>query len=55
MGRVTSVLRKDDEYGLAGREPCLHELFLFINEHKSTPEVDFKPLKHYEDSKAFQN
>ena len=54
MGRATSVLTKDGEFGLARWELCLHELSLIINEYESTPEVEleFKPLKHHKDSKT---
>ena len=57
VGGDTLVLNKDDESGLARWELCLHELSLIINEYESTPEVelDFEPLKHHEDSEAFQN
>ena len=57
MGRATLVLKKDDESGLARWELCLHDVSLIINEYKSNPlvELDFEPLKHHKDSKAFQN
>ena len=54
---ATSVLNKDDESGLARWELCLHDLSLIIKKYGCTPEVelDFEPLKHHEDSEAFQN
>ena len=54
---ATSVLNKDNESGLAQWGLYLHELSLIINEYESTPEkeLDFEPLKHHEDSEAFQN
>ena len=57
MGGATLVLNKGDKSGLARWELCLYELSLIINEYESTPEVelDFEPIKHQEDSKAFQN
>ena len=57
IGGATSVIKKDDESGLAQWELCLHELSLIINKYESTPEVelDFKPLKHLKDSEAFQS
>ena len=57
MGETTSVPNKDNESGLVQWELCLHELSLISKECKSTPEVevDFKPLKHHEESEAFQN
>ena len=57
MGGATSVLKKDDESGLARWELYSHELTLIINEYESNPEteIDFKPLKYHEDSEAFQN
>ena len=57
MGGTILVLNKDDESELARWELCIHEMSLIINEYESTPEVelDFEPLKHYEDSEAFQN
>ena len=57
IGGATSVIKKDDESGLAQWELCLHELSLIINKYESTPEVelDFEPLRHLKDSEAFQN
>ena len=57
MGGATSVLNKDGESGLERWELCLHELSLIINKYERTLEVelDFEPLKHHEDSEAFQN
>ena len=54
---ATSVLNKDDEFGLARWEQCLHELSLIINEYETTSDVelDFEPLKHHEDSETFRN
>ena len=57
MNGATLVLNKDDESGLAWWKLYLHELSLIINKYESTPDVelDFEPLKHHKDSKAFQN
>ena len=53
----TDLAHEQNNAVIKGMGGDTSELSLIINEYESTPEVelDFEPLKHHDDSKAFQN